>query len=109
VHRDVSTSVVLILLVMAAMTAALSASAQGTPVPTAEGKATVTQGTVIEAPHAVVRTPEDIERDRNLVPQGNEPVEVPNRSTIPWDQYQKLKRRSAESTPGSEKCGPARK
>jgi len=61
------------------------------------------------APGAIVRTPEDIERDRNIVPQGNEPIEVPNPPTVPSDQYLKSKQGSAESTPGSEESGPARK
>jgi hypothetical protein len=107
-HRDGSTSVVLILLVMAAMAAALSARAQDAPPPTPQAMATVAHEAVIEGGHAVVRTPADIERDRDIVPQGNEPVEVPNRSTVSSEQYLKSKQGSAESTPGSEKS-PARK
>jgi hypothetical protein len=96
-------------LILATISGAYPAWAQVAPQSAPQGSATVTQGGSVMAPAARVRTPEDIERDRDIAPQGNEPVEVPNHSTIPWDQYQKLKQQSGERTPGGEQGGPARK
>jgi hypothetical protein len=45
-----------------------------------------------------VRTPEDMERDRDIAPSGGTPAEVPNRSTIPQDEYLRLKEGSANGT-----------
>ena len=96
-------------IILAAIILPHPASAQGTPDTTTQRNAAVSQGTVGAALGAVVRTPEDIARDRDIVPQGNAPLEVPNRPTIPWDQYLKLKQGSGEITPGNEKGGPAPK
>jgi len=96
-------------LIFAAVSAAYPAWAQVPPEPAPQGSATVTQGGSVTAPGAIVRTPEDIERDRNIVPHGNEPREVPNPPTVPLEKYRKSKQGSAESTPGSEKGGPAQK
>jgi hypothetical protein len=49
-----------------------------------ESKTTEHQGS--GATTGTIRTPEDIEKDRNIVPDGGTPVAVPNRSTIPKDQ-----------------------
>jgi hypothetical protein len=100
---------ILAAIILAAIILPHPASAQGTPDTTPQRNAAVSQGTVGAAPGAVVRTPEDIARDRDIVPQGNAPLEVPNRPTIPWDQYLKLKQGSGENTPGNEKGGPAPK
>ena len=95
--------------ILAAMLAPGPAWAQGTPEAAPQGDTVVTQGIPATAPGAIVRTPEDIQKDRDIVPQGEAPREVPNPPTIPSDQYWKLKQRSGESTPGSEQGSPARK
>ena len=97
------------LLILAATQAPCPAWAQIAPEPAALGSTTVTQGGSATAPGAIVRTPEDIQKDRDIVPQGEAPREVPNPPTIPSDQYWKLKQRSGESTPGNEQGSPARK
>ena len=45
-----------------------------------------------------VRTPEDIEKDRDIVPNGGNPVEVPNRATLPNDEYLRMKQGGADRT-----------
>jgi hypothetical protein len=45
-----------------------------------------------------IRTPEDIEKDRDIVPNGGNPVEVPNRATLPNDEYLRMKRNGANRT-----------
>jgi hypothetical protein len=97
------------LLILAATQAPCPAWAQDTPEPAPQGDAAVTQGIPATAPGAIVRTPEDIQKDRDIVPQSEAPREVPNPPTIPSDQYWKLKQRSGESTPGNEQDSPARK
>lgn len=97
------------LVILTAMLAPGPAWAQGTPEAAAQGDDAVTQGIPATAPGAIVRTPEDIQKDRDIVPQGEAPREVPNPPTIPSDQYWKLKQRSGESTPGNEQDSPARK
>ena len=97
------------LVILAAMPAPGPAWAQGTPETAPQGDAAVTQGIPATAPGAIVRTPEDIQKDRDIVPQGEAPREVPNPPTIPSDQYWKLKQGSGESTPGNEQGSPARK
>lgn len=44
----------------------------------------------------MIRTPADIEKDRNIVPNGGTPVEVPNRSTLPEDEYRQMKKGGAD-------------
>ena len=97
------------LLILAAIPALGPAWAQDTPEAAPQGDAAVTQGIPATAPDAIVRTPEDIQKDRDIVPQSEAPREVPNPPTIPSDQYWKLKQRSGESTPGNEQGSPARK
>jgi hypothetical protein len=97
------------LVILAAIPAPGLAFAQGTPEAAPQGDAAVTQGIPATAPGAIVRTPEDIQKDRDIVPQGEAPREVPNPPTIPSDQYWKLKQRSGESTPGNKQDSPARK
>lgn len=97
------------LLILGAIPAPRPAWAQATPEAAPQGGATVTQGGRATAHGAIIRTPADIERDRNIVPQGDAPREVPNPPTIPLDQYRKLKQGSGESRPGNEQGGPERK
>ena len=61
-------------------------AAQGSPVPEA--------GSL--SGRAVSRTPQDIEKDRGMEPQGGAAVEVPNRTTIPKSEYLKAKQRGAD-------------
>lgn len=56
-----------------------------TPEPQGSGAAT-----------GMIRTPADIEKDRNIVPNGGTPVEVPNRSTLPEDEYRQMKKGGAD-------------
>jgi hypothetical protein len=97
------------LIIVTAISTRVVACAQGTPEAAPQSGATVTQEGTVTAPGAIVRTPEDIQKDRDIVPQGEAPREVPNPPTIPSDQYWKLKQRSGESTPGNEQDSPARK
>ncbi len=97
------------LVILAAIPALGPAWAQDTPEAAPQGDAAVTQGIPATAPDAIVRTPEDIQKDRDIVPQSEAPREVPNPPTIPSDQYWKLKQRSGESTPGNEQGSPPRK
>jgi hypothetical protein len=96
-------------LILSAISAPGTAWAQGTSEAAPQGGAAVTQEGSVTAPGAIVRTPADIETDRNIVPQGEAPREVPNPPTVPLEQYRKLKQGSGESTPGNEQGGPAQK
>jgi len=97
------------LLILASIPAPGPAWAQGTREPAPHADAAVTHGIPATASGPIVRTPADVERDRDIVPQGETPREVPNPPTIPLDQYRKLKQRNAHSTPANEQSGPARK
>jgi hypothetical protein len=99
---------VLTLLIIAAITWPRPASDEATPAGDTQSDTAVPQG-MIEAPHAVLRTPADIEKDRDIVPQGSQPREVPNPTTIPQDEYLKAKQGSAHGTPSNDKDGPAQK
>ncbi len=97
------------LIIVMAISTRGAARAQDTPEAPPQSEATVTQEGTVTAPGAIVRTPADIERDSNIVPQGDLPREVPNPPTMPLDQYQKLKEGSGETTPGNEQGAPAQK
>lgn len=60
-------------------------AAQGSPVPEA--------GSL--SGHAASRTPQDIEKDRGVAPDGGAAVEVPNRTTVPKSEYLRAKQRGA--------------
>ncbi len=97
----------LLLLMLATAVVPHIAWAQPTSEATPQSNATVSQATV-GAGRAVVRTPEDIARDRNIVPRDGTAREVPIHPTIPQDRYLKLKQGSAQSAPDDQN-GPARK
>jgi hypothetical protein len=97
------------LLILSAILTWGAAWAQGTPEAAPKGGATVTQGGSVTATGPIVRTPAQIEQDRNIVPQDKAPREVPNPPTIPLDQYRKLKQGSGGNMPANEQGSPARK
>jgi hypothetical protein len=73
--------------------------AQDTPAPAPEGGAT-SQETVGAAPRAIVRTPGDIARDRDIVPQDGVPREIPDdrsfsRPSTPRQQSKRSKQGNA--------------
>jgi hypothetical protein len=86
-----------------------AAGGQGSTEAAAQGGATMTQGSPATASGGVVRTPADIERDRDIVPPADAPQEVPNPPTVPLDEYRKLKQDSGRNAPGNQQAGPARK
>jgi hypothetical protein len=87
-----------------------AARGQGTPYAAAQGGgATMTQESPATTSGGVVRTPADIERDRDIVPPADAPQEVPNLPTVPLDEYRKLKQASGRKAPGNQQVGPVRK
>src|SRR5258708_13569779 len=65
------------LLILAAIPTLGPAWAQDTPEVAPQGDAAVTQGIPAPAPAAIVRTPEDIQKDVDILPQMNPPREDP--------------------------------
>ncbi len=90
-------------LAIAALFAPCSARAQ----PAAQGSPAPEAGSL--SGRAVSRTPQDIEKDRGVAPQGGAALEVPNRSTVPRSEYLKAKQRGADRGCNAKKAGKPQK